>query len=159
MLNQQTVLRFISSFLIFIIFIALPFILFIKTMFFLSDDSAFGMFIRLFNMVALPMEILSVSIINFIGFLILKKKHRWKQISFIYLFFQTITSITMTIYFYLNDSGIVGEIMIINDIIKPESYIFHSLIWLSLSCIASFGVIVIIYCVDKLKKTDSKNIE
>lgn len=74
MLDKKTVLRLIGSLLIFIVFIALPFILFIKAMLFLSDDSAFGMFIRLFNMAALPIEILSVGIINLIGFFILKKK-------------------------------------------------------------------------------------
>ena len=94
------------------------------------------MFIRLFNMAALPIEILSVGIINLIGFLILKKESKLKQVSLIYLLLQTITSVIMTVYFYLKDSGIAGESVVINDIVKPESYIFHSFVWLSLSCIA-----------------------
>ncbi|MCI7232357.1 MAG: hypothetical protein MR546_00365 [Oscillospiraceae bacterium] len=159
MLDKKTVLRLIGSLLIFIIFIASPFILFVRAMLFLFDDSAFGMFIRLFNMAALPIEILSVGIINLIGFLILKKESKLKQVSLIYLLLQTITSVIMTVYFYLKDSGIAGESVVINDIVKPESYIFHSFVWLSLSCIASFGVVLIFYCVDNLKRTYSKNIE
>lgn len=159
MLDKKTVLRLIGSLLIFIVFIASPFILFVRAMLFLSDDSAFGMFIRLFNMAALPIEILSVGIINLIGFFILKKESKWKKISLIYLLLQTIISIIITIYFYLKDSGIAGESVIVNDIVKPGAYIFHSFVWLSLSCIASFGVVLIFYCVDKLKMTYSKNIE
>lgn len=159
MLDRKTVLRLIGSLLIFIVFIASPFILFIKAMLFLSDDSAFGMFIRLFNMAALPVEILLVGIINLIGFLILKKESKLKQVSLIYLLLQTITSVIMTVYFYLKDSGIAGESVIVNDIVKPGAYIFHSFVWLSLSCIASFGVALILYCVDKLKRTYPKNIE
>ena len=92
MLDTKTVLRLIGPLLIFIVFIASPFILFVRAMLFLSDDSAFGMFIRLFNMAALPIEILSVGIINLIGFLILKKESKWKKISLIYLLLQTIIS-------------------------------------------------------------------
>ena len=92
MLDKKTVLRLIGPLLIFIVFIASPFILFVRAMLFLSDDSAFGMFIRLFNMAALPIEILSVGIINLIGFLILKKESKWKKISLIYLLLQTIIS-------------------------------------------------------------------
>ncbi|MBQ8567791.1 MAG: hypothetical protein IJ446_01070 [Oscillospiraceae bacterium] len=145
------------SFLVFVVFIISPFIAFSGLMFFISDDDIFGMFMRLINSAALIAEILIVFVLNISGFCILKKDRIWKRCSFVYLLIQAVVSIIIAVYFVSDSREIVGESILVNDIVLSESYLGHSMIIMCIFNALSFLIAVCILGVGHLaKKSEHK---
>lgn len=140
----------IKHILTFIIFIISPFVCFMWFVYRLSDDGVFGMLVRFFNTVMLPVEFIIVIALNIIGYFILSKNKIWNIITIIYLFIQSLISVILVIIFCKKGINIVGESLLANDIINGVSYYRHSVILMCGFNILLFFIIVIICALKKL---------
>lgn len=130
---------------VFAVFIVMPMVCFLDIMHSLNDDGLFGMFIRYINTAALPFELLGVAVFNLTGFCILKKSGKWRQAASIWFIFQGAASLVAAVVLALSGGEITGISIFINDIVKSEAYISHSMILMCLLNIVTFLLVFINY--------------
>lgn len=102
------IIKNIGRFLIFAVFIVLPFVFFFRLMYTMyslteGDDVLLGAFAGLINMIALPREIVIVASLNAAGFCFLKKENGWRKFTFAWLLLQAIISAIFGIYIVISD--------------------------------------------------------
>lgn len=131
---NRNIIKNIGRFLIFAVFIVLPFVFFFKLMYTMytlteGDDVLLGAFAGLINMVALPREIVIVVSLNTAGFCFLKKENSWRKFTFAWLLLQAIISAVFGIY------------IVISDIITSKQHLSTAVI--SFSYILSFVIVAV----------------
>lgn len=129
---------------VFAVFIVMPMVCFLDIMHSLNDEGLFGMFIRYINTAALPFELLGVAVFNLTGFCVLKKSGKWRQAAFIWFIFQGAASLAAAVVLALSGGEITGISIFINDIVKSEAYISHSMILMCLLNIVTFLLVSVI---------------
>lgn len=105
---NRNIIKNIGRFLIFAVFIVLPFVCFFKLMYTMyslteGDDVLLDILARLVSTVGLPWAILTVVSLHEIGFYFLKKEDGWRKFTFKWLLLQAIISAIFGIYIVISD--------------------------------------------------------